>query len=272
VEKQQPEARRPSRLEEIRTDWAIVRDPARFVLRYAPAIQRYLAALVPNRHDAEEVAQEFFLRVVQHGFFRTQQEGGRFRDYLKAAVRNAALSYLRRDRARRAIGCDAFAAGVPDKTLVAADRAWAGEWRRCLLERAYRALEKHQERSPGNLFHTVLSLLADSPQDDTKALAARASALTGRPLRPEAFRKQVSRARRMLARLLVQEVARTLDQPTPERIKEELIELALWEYIRGLLPSQRQGPSPLRACPQEGPGPRGCGSAEPHPTTSRNDG
>src|SRR5262249_11514793 len=153
----------------------------------------------------------------------------RFRDYLKAAVRNAALNFLRRNRARRAVGSDIFAAAVPNQIMDAADRAWAEEWRRCLLDRAYRALKKHQDRSPGNLFHTVLSLVRDSPRDDPKAPAARASALPGRPLSPEAFRKQVSRARRMLARLLVQEVARTLDQPTPERIKEELIELALWE-------------------------------------------
>jgi hypothetical protein len=110
------------------------------------------------------------------------------------------------------------------------------------LDRARQALEKHERRSPGNLFHTVLSLLAEGPPDDTKALAARTSALVGRPLRPEAFRKQVSRARRMLARLLVQEVARTLDDPTPERIKEELIDLALWEYIRGYLPVERRAP------------------------------
>jgi DNA-directed RNA polymerase specialized sigma24 family protein len=247
---QQREGIKP-RLDEISTEWAVVRDPARFVLRYAPAIQRYLAALVANPHDAEEVAQEFFLRVAQHGFLRTRQEGGRFRDYLKAAVRNAALNFLRRNRALRPPGPGApppalrsgvaLEADIPDKTQ-AADQAWAGEWRHCLLDRARQALEKYERRSPGNLFHTVLSLLADDPLDDTKALAARTSALIGRPLRPEAFRKQVSRARRMLARLLVQEVARTLDDPTPERIKEELIDLALWEYIRGFLPAERRAP------------------------------
>ncbi len=240
------------RLDEISTEWAIVRDPARFVLRYAPAIQRYLAALIPNPHDAEEVAQEFFLRVAQHGFVRTRQEGGRFRDYLKAAVRNAALNCLRRDHGLRPAGPGpsssalrsgtTLGADIPDKTRAAADQAWAAEWRRCLLDRAREALEKYERRSPGNLFHTVLSLLVERPLDDSKALAVRASALIGRPLRPEAFRKQVSRARRMLARLLVQEVARTLDDPTPERIKEELIDLALWEYIRGFLPAERRAP------------------------------
>src|SRR5439155_8578948 len=110
------------------------------------------------------------------------------------------------------------------------------------LDRACRSLEKHQRRSPGNLFHTVLNMLVDNPLDDTKTLAVRTSALIGRPLQPAAFRKQVSRARRMLARLLVQEVAQTLDEPTPEHIKEELIELALWEYVRGYLTAERRPP------------------------------
>src|SRR5207244_12395485 len=42
------------RLNEISTVWSVVHDPAQFVLRYAPAIERYLAALLPNRHDREE--------------------------------------------------------------------------------------------------------------------------------------------------------------------------------------------------------------------------
>jgi RNA polymerase sigma factor (sigma-70 family) len=231
-----------NRLDDISTEWAIVRNPARFVRRYASAIHRYVAALVTNRHDAEEVTQEFFLRVAQHGFIRTRQEGGRFRDYLKAAVRNAALNFLRRNRAPKPADSGIFEAALADKAALAADQAWAAAWRRSLLERACRSLEKHQRRSPGNLFHTVLSVLADNPLDDTKTLAARTGALTGRPLQPEAFRKQVSRARRMLARLLVQEVAQTLDEPTPEHIKEELIELALWEYVRGYLANERQNP------------------------------
>jgi RNA polymerase sigma-70 factor (ECF subfamily) len=238
----QPEELPKSRLDEISTEWAVVRDPARFVRRYASAIQRYVAALVTNRHDAEEVTQEFFLRVTEHGFIRTRQEGGRFRDYLKAAVRNAALNFLRRNRAPKTADSGIVEAEFADKTVLAADQAWSAAWRKSLLERACRSLEKHQRRSPGNLFHTVLSMLADNPLDDSKTLAARTSALIGRPLQPEAFRKQVSRARLMLARLLVQEVAQTLDEPTPEQIKEELIELALWEYVRGYLDTERRPP------------------------------
>src|SRR6516162_3437626 len=172
----QPAIRKKSRLEDISTEWDIIRDPALFVLRYAPAIQQYVSALVRNRHDAEEVTQEFFLRVTQHDFYRPSG-GGRFRDYLKAAVRNAALNHLRRNRAPKAVDFDILQDSIVDKTQAVADQVWANEWRKCLLERACRALEEHQSQSPGNLFSTVLSVLVDNPLDDSKTLAARTSAL-----------------------------------------------------------------------------------------------
>jgi len=223
-----------SRVDEITTDWEIVRDPPRFVLRYASAIQRYVRALIKNRHDAEEVAQDFFLRVSQECFIHTRKEGGRFRDYLKTAVRHAALSFLKRRRASKPLQASVLQAQDD------ADQAWLAEWRRCLLDRAYQALEKHQDQSSGNLFHTVLTMVVDYPREDTKTLADRTSALIGRPISAEAFRKQVSRARFMLARLLLKEVARTLDTPTPEGIKEELRQLALWQYVRVFLPRDRR--------------------------------
>jgi hypothetical protein len=228
-----------NRLDDISTEWAIVRDPARFALRYAPAIRRYLAALIRNHHDADEVAQDFFLRVAKHGFIHTRQKGGRFRDYLKVAVRNAALNFLRRPQAAKLTEPHLLQVLIA-KHQASADQEWCSQWRTCLLERACQALKRHEEQSPGNLFHTVLDMIVDNPLDDTNTLAARTSALIGRPLRAEAFRKQVSRARRMLAKLLVKEVAQTLDNPTAEQIKAELIELGLWEYIRDLLPASRR--------------------------------
>ena len=236
-----PETRIASRIDEISTDWEVVRDPPQFVLRYAPAIQKYLQGLIKNRHDAEEVAQDFFLRVTQQCFAHTRKEGGRFRDYLKAAVRNAALTFLKRHRPSKPLP-PILPSPIWWRERWAAqddaDHAWLAHWRRSLLDRAYQALKKHQDQSPGNLFHTVLTMVVDYHWEDTKTLAARTGAIIGRPIRAEAFRKQVSRARFLFAKLLAQEVVWTLDNPTPERLKEELRELALWEYVRGFLPPE----------------------------------
>src|SRR5439155_1910921 len=92
------------RLDEISTEWETIHDSGEFVRRYGAAVQAYLLALLKNRHDAEDVAQDFFLRVCRHRFVRANQDRGRFRDYLKTAVRNAALNFARRKQAPKAVG------------------------------------------------------------------------------------------------------------------------------------------------------------------------
>jgi RNA polymerase sigma-70 factor (ECF subfamily) len=106
-----------------------------------------------------------------------------------------------------------------------------------MLGRVWQALDQHQRQSAGNLFFTVLRVSCDHPEEDSKALAARVSALTGKPLKPDAFRKQLSRARRQFAELLIAEVEQTLEEPTPEGVEEELIDVGLMEYVREFLPA-----------------------------------
>jgi len=226
------------RLDEISTRWSQLGDPVAFCLRYAQPIRAYLAAIIDHDHDADDVAQEFLARIVQQGFPRIDPDRGRFRDYLKRAVRNAALTHLRRPAAKLLDSktlerVAANQAPPPDP----ADVAWIGQWRSCLLDQAWRELDRHQQRSPGNLFHTVLQISAAHPDEDSEQQAARASAATGQPLRADAFRKQRSRAREMFATVLCAEVSKTLDQPTRDRVEEELAELGLLDLVREYLPA-----------------------------------
>jgi RNA polymerase sigma-70 factor (ECF subfamily) len=225
-------------LDQIETDWSLVYEPAHLVARYARPIQRYLCALIKNEHDAEEVAQDFLLWVSQHGLPRASQDRGRFRDYLKKIVRNVALNFLNR---RQPSHSDHGLLSVPAAAEPRhPDQEWVEQWRHCLLQRAWRRLERHQHRSPDNLFHTVLRLCARHPGEDSKTLAERASQLSGKPLRPDAFRKQVSRARLKFAEFLVQEIAETLDRPAPEDVEQELIDLGLMVYVHDFLPLHRR--------------------------------
>ena len=79
------------------------------------------------------------------------------------------------------------------------------------------------------------ALRADHPDDDSEQQAARLSQATGKTFRADAARQQLRRARARFAELLLEEIARTLDQPTPERVQEELIELGLMDYVRDFL-------------------------------------
>jgi RNA polymerase sigma-70 factor (ECF subfamily) len=224
------------RLDQISTEWALVHDSGRFVRRYTPAIRKYLSALIRNRHDAEDVLQDFLLRVLTHGFLRVKREGGRFRDYLKAAVRNAALNHLQRRTAPMPGTRPSPGRLAADPPPLAADRVWVAHWRETLLDRAWLALKRHQLHTPGNRAYTVLRLAVKYPGAASQALAARVGAATGHPLRADALRKQLSRARRLFAQYLVNQVAQTLDQATPDQMEEELCELGLMGYVRGLLP------------------------------------
>src|SRR5262245_34474255 len=104
-------------LADVSTRWSVVSEPARFMVRYAPAIRRYLVALLRNEDEADEVAHDFLLRVAQGGFVRATPDRGRFRFYLIASVRNAARTHQARKQARPA------AAGPPPEELPDDDAA-----------------------------------------------------------------------------------------------------------------------------------------------------
>lgn len=224
-------------LARITTQWSLVTNPVQFVARYAPAIQRYLEALIRDPHDSADAAQEFLAKVSNKGFERLALDRGRFRDYLIVAVRNTAFNVLKKKKRFRGLETTDAEPVVREDLAAAADASWLAEWRKCVLERAFRELFQHERKSPGNLFHTVLKLKSDRPETDDAELAAVISAKTGKTLRPDAFRKQLSRARRRFAELIVAEVAETLEQPTPESVEEELIDTGLMEFVRPFLPA-----------------------------------
>jgi hypothetical protein len=233
------EARQPREgLAHISTDWPSVTDPTRFVLRYAPPIRGYLQLLLPQPADVDEVLQDLLLSVLERGFRPDRVRRGRFRDYLIATVRYRAWRYLRRKTPRPLTAEQAERLRAPPEAAPG-DAEWLAGWRQCLLDRAWERLEGKERRSPGNWHYTALKLATDHPDADSKALAARVPA--DPPLSAMAFRKQLSRARAAFARALVDEVGRTLEEPTPDSVTEELAAVGLLEYVRPYLRSKRRG-------------------------------
>jgi len=223
-------------IDEISTRWPMIHDPAKFVLVYAPAIEGYLRALVRDPDQVEEIRQDFLLRVLQKGFLASENLKGRFRNYLKAAVRNAAISHLRRKTHGQA-DPEALAQVPDDPEESPMDQEWLDHWRRCMLDRVWESLEMHERQNDDNHAYTVLKIYVDHNADeDSEAMAERAASQLKKPLRADAFRKQLSRARRLFAKLLVQEVVQTIESPTPDRIEEELVEVGLFADVTPYLP------------------------------------
>lgn len=214
----------------ISTHWPLITDPMKFVLRYAPAIRGYLQILLCHADDVDEVLQEFLLHVMQRGFSAEQIRRGRFRDYLIAAVRYRAWRYLRR-KGSQELRSEVAARLRDDAAPFDAD--WLAGWRLCLLDRVWQKLEFKERHSPGNWYYSVLRLIAEHPGAKSRVLAERIGA--DPPMSAAAFRKQLSRARAAFAQILLDEVEKTLDPPTPETVMEELADLGLLEFVRPYL-------------------------------------
>jgi hypothetical protein len=217
----------------ISTRWERITDPQQFLLLYGPALRRYLQCLIHDAHAADEILQEFLVGVLRHRLATASPDRGRFRDYLKQALRHAVADHYRRQPRREVSGIawDQVAASGTD----ASNDAWHEEWRRCVLSGAWRELERYERSTPGNLFYTVLRLVADMPEVDSQTLAALVSQQLDRPVRADAVRQQLSRGRRKFAALIVAGVRRALEQPTAEALEEDLRELGLLPFVRDYL-------------------------------------
>jgi RNA polymerase sigma factor (sigma-70 family) len=238
-----------SRLSRISTIWTMVGDARRpaeggtpdarmaLIQRYQGAAYRYLLGALRDADAADEVFQEFALRVMQGAFRRADPGRGRFRDYLKTTLVHLVIDHKNRQRNRPLHLEPVLAEPVaPAEEGSASDEQFLQSWREDLLARAWSALEK-AEREGGQPYFSVLRFRADHPDCSSSEMASR---LTER-IRPECpftetgVRKTLQRARAQFADTLLDEVARSLDSPTREGLEQELIDLDLLPYCRSAL-------------------------------------
>ena len=207
--------------------------------RYGGAIRRYLRAALRDPDTAEELFQEFALHFLNSDFRHADPQRGRFRDYVKTSLVHLIGNYhKRRQRQPRPLppghpGPPVEAPAGPDL-----DPVFLASWRDELLARAWQALA--QAEGPGHPpLYTVLRFRADHPELSSHEMADRLGARLGRPPTAVGVRQMLHRARERFADRLIEEVAHSLGDPTPERLAEELIDLGLYEYCRPAL--QRRG-------------------------------
>ena len=196
----------------------------RLVDRYLPVARRYLAAAVGDDAAADELAQEFALKLVRGDFRNARPEDGRFRDYLRRTLVNMATDWhRRRGRAMAPLAADpAVPADPPDPF----QPAYVAH----LLGLAWDGLER-LEGDFGRPWAAALRLRADFPKDTSDELGVRLTA-AGHPADGGRVRKLLMEARMRFADLLVAEVADGLDRPTADAAADELIALDLYEHCK----------------------------------------
>ncbi|MBL8819174.1 MAG: sigma-70 family RNA polymerase sigma factor [Planctomyces sp.] len=232
------------RIEAIQTRWSLIRnahlsgkpetaEEARrlLVMRYAPAIRRYLGGILRNDEDADEVAQDVMLRLMRGDFAGADPGRGRFRDLLKTALRNMVRTSWQKSGRRKSADVELDLIAKDDATH---DAEWTSQWRKTVLDNTWNRMLAEEEGRPG-VQYQALKLKTEFPDDSSEALAEKLSRKTGTEIRADNGRQILRRARSRFAAHLIDEVRAGLDAESEERLQEELAALGLLELIRGFL-------------------------------------
>jgi RNA polymerase sigma-70 factor (ECF subfamily) len=240
-----------SHLSHITTLWTLVREAhhgapqevttaQRLLLeRYSGAIHRYLQGALRNAEAADDLFQEFCLRFLRGDFRRASPERGRFRDYVKTALFHLVVNHQKRQRPSGPPDVPEPAWTPPE--LTEAEQAFLESWREELLDRAWAGLAEIERRS-GQPDHSVLRLRTDEPLLSSAALAEKLGTRLGKSYTINAVRQALHRAREKFTDLLLHEVAVSLEEPSPDALEQELLDLGLLDYCRGALQRRRDRP------------------------------
>jgi RNA polymerase sigma-70 factor (ECF subfamily) len=207
--------------------------------QYRQPVSRYLLGALRDADAAEELFQEFALRFLRGDFHRADPERGRFRAYLKTALYRLVVAYYRGQKGRpgplpEQLDDEPACASGGGLNLSDSDVAFTRSWRETLLTRAWEGLARLEE-STGQPVYTVLRFRSEHPDMPSARMAEQLGARLGKPLTAAATRQALYRAREKFSDLLLEQVAQTLEEPTADRLAEELLDLGLLDYCRPAL-------------------------------------
>ena len=234
------------RLSRIDTLWSVVRGAhgpsggamrqaqEALLSRYGGAVRRYLLGALRDVDAADEVFQEFALKLVSGAFQRADAGQGRFRNFLKTALFHLIVDHQRRKRrqgAERVLVVDPPERVTPADATADEEEAWTRSWRDELLAKSWAALSQI-EQSSGTPYYTVLRFRCDHPDMRSPDMALELSRTLNKSMQASAVRVLIHRARDMFAERLLDLVRDSLANPLPDELEEELIDLHLLDYCR----------------------------------------
>ncbi|MGI9517327.1 MAG: sigma factor [Pirellulaceae bacterium] len=201
--------------------------------RYGGAAKRYLRGALRSDSDAEEVFQEFSLRMIRGDFHRADEEKGRFRQFVKTALFRMIVDF---QRARGKSAGQQHLQQAPEPAIEdpLGDDAFAQSWRKELIEKTLARMQDLDVEQNRGLCE-ILQIRIQNPQMRSPDLADLASQSLNKTITAENYRALLRRARLQFATILLDEVTQSLDMPTPDSLESELAELDLLEYCRPAL-------------------------------------
>jgi len=193
--------------------------------RYHDALTRYIHLKLRDKHLADEVLQEFWTKLLTGKLAGADRDKGRFRDYLRTVLHRLIIDHFRSRKLQPLPPGDLLDSSVPDKDF---DQVW----RDAVLNRVWLRLETYQASTPKNCYATVLQLRRDFPKASIEEIADRLGEITATPMSPEAFRKNLQRARAKFIELLIQELRETIHPTNNEDVEAEIFDLGLGYLYR----------------------------------------
>jgi RNA polymerase sigma-70 factor (ECF subfamily) len=202
---------------------------------YGGAVRRYLLASLKDPDAADDLFQEFAVRILRGDLGGADPERGRFRNFVKGVLFHMIANYHKRERGKfRQMDPNLPEPAVQPATTLDSDREFLTSWRDELLARSWAGLAA-VEQETGQPFHTVLRFRADHPDLPSPRLAEELSTQLQRPFTAAGVRQTLHRARDKFADLLLDAVAQSLTEPDPEQLQQELLDLGLLDYCRTAL-------------------------------------
>lgn len=199
--------------------------------RYWYPLYAYLRSRNFGREDAQDITQTFFLKAVMGGLLQSaDQERGKLRSFLLAALTRHIADHLRHERAEKRGG---RAIMLPMECFTAEERfvnepadtrdpekLFLTAWARGLMERVRQKLRAYYERTKRAEMFAVLEpcLAMDESATPYRELARRLSTTEA------SLRMQVHRTRQRFGKLLREEVGLTVQ--SEDELEEEMTWLA----------------------------------------------
>lgn len=212
--------------------------------RYGGAVHAYLLALVRDKDRADDLFQEFALRLARGDFHAADPEKGRFRNYVKTAL----FHLVQKQQAHGPLLPPTLATNPSKEAAldpnVIFELGLTEAWRNEILERTWKALED-EELASGTPYYTILKLRAEQPDLDGAALLAGLAKLKSKGFAPSSVRSLLRRAREKFAEHIYQDIAQSLQQATVDEVSEELADIGLLQYCRSAVQKRRAQTHPV---------------------------
>jgi RNA polymerase sigma-70 factor (ECF subfamily) len=180
-----------------------------------------------SSHDAQDMTQEFFARLLEHNWLaRASRERGRFRTFLLSALSHFLANEWDKARAQKRGGAIQFLAiqldtaetryGTEPPDTVTPEQCYERRWALALLDHVLTRLgDEYRAEQKGELFETLKPCLAGQRQSQPYA-----SLGTKLDMSEGAVKVAVHRMRQRYREILKDEIAQTVS--APEEVEEEM--------------------------------------------------